>query len=65
MVLLGLCDARYQFTVVDIGGRGSDGGLFRLSALGVMLENNPILSSSGRLRCRTELSPKRRLWDPT
>lgn len=65
MVLLGLCDARYQFTVVDIGGRGGDGGLLRRSALGVMLENNPILRSSGRWRCRTELSPKRRLWDST
>lgn len=44
MVLLGLCDARYRFTVVDIGGRGrrSDGGLFRRSALGVMMENGTL-----------------------
>lgn len=36
-MLLGICDAQYMFTFVDIGayGRRSDGGIFRDSKMGL------------------------------
>lgn len=44
MVLLAVCDADCIFTYVNIGGYGSesDGGIFRTSALGVMLEKKQL-----------------------
>lgn len=40
--LLGISDARYCFTVVDVGaeGRQSDGGIFRNSEIGKRFESN-------------------------
>ena len=36
MILMAICDARYVFTLVDIGSYGSnnDSGIFRESAMG-------------------------------
>ncbi|XP_037042914.1 uncharacterized protein LOC119079227 isoform X2 [Bradysia coprophila] len=44
MILLGLCDYRYRFIVVDFGakGRASDGGVFAHSKLGRMLKANQL-----------------------
>ena len=41
IVLLAVCDAQYQFTMVDIGeaGRSSDGGIFANSCLGNAIIN--------------------------
>jgi hypothetical protein len=41
-MLLALVDARYKFTVVDVGssGRNSDGGIFTHSKLGKYLETH-------------------------
>lgn len=40
--LLGISDANYCFTIVDIGaeGRQSDGGVFRNSEIGIRFETN-------------------------
>jgi hypothetical protein len=42
IVLLGLCDAKYKFTIVDIGADGSesDGGVLQRSSLGLALHND-------------------------
>lgn len=42
IVLLAICNARYQFTMVDIGeaGRQSDGGVFANSNIGYSIVNN-------------------------
>lgn len=44
VVLLAVCDADYKFTYVNVGAYGSqsDGGVFRNSALGKMLEHKEI-----------------------
>ena len=45
IVLLAVCDAHYQFTLVDIGnnGRHSDGGVFSNSAFGQSIESSELL----------------------
>lgn len=42
IVLLAVCDAKYSFTLVDIGdsGRSSDGGVFSSSNLGYAIEHD-------------------------
>lgn len=44
IVLLGICDAEYQFTYFNVGGFGSesDGGIFRNSSIGQQLENSEL-----------------------
>lgn len=44
IVLLAICDAKYNFTAVDIGapGRCSDGGVFRQCNLGKQIISNEI-----------------------
>ena len=41
IVLMGVCDAKYKFTLVDIGdsGRQSDGSVYANSHLGYAIEN--------------------------
>ena len=48
IVLLAICDANYNFTLLDIGQYGSinDAGLLANSLLGQMLENNSLKLSS-------------------
>ena len=57
IVLLAVCNARYEFTLVDIGdaGRQSDGGVYKNSNLGHAIDNNTInrppaspINSSGK-----------------
>ena len=42
IVLMGVCDARYKFTLVDVGdsGRQSDGSVYANSNLGYAIENH-------------------------
>ena len=42
IVLMGVCDAHYKFTLVDVGdsGRQSDGSVYNNSYLGYAIENN-------------------------
>ena len=44
IVLLAVCNARYEFTLVDIGdaARRSDGGVYKNSNLGHAIDNNTI-----------------------
>jgi len=44
IILLAVCNARYEFTMVDIGdaGRQSDGGVYKHSELGFAIDNNTI-----------------------
>ena len=41
IVLLAICNAKYEFSLVDIGsaGRQSDGRIFNNSLLGISIEN--------------------------
>ena len=59
VVLLALVDARYKFTVVDIGsyGRKSDGGIFAHSKLGKYLETYLGIPEDTRLRGTSCLAP--------
>ncbi|KAJ8958209.1 hypothetical protein NQ314_006439 [Rhamnusium bicolor] len=45
IVLMTICDADYCFTLIDIGasGRQSDGGIFKSSIMGEMLEEKILL----------------------
>ena len=59
IVLLAVCNARYEFTIVDIGdaGRQSDGGVYKNSDLGFAIDNitinrpppAPISANCGKL----------------
>ena len=44
IVLLAVCNGRYEFTMLDIGnaGRQSDGGVYKNSQLGYAIDNNTI-----------------------
>ena len=44
IVLMAICNARYQFTIVDIGdsGRQSDGSIYANSNLGYAIENKQL-----------------------
>ena len=44
IVLLAVCNAKYEFTMVDIGdsGRQSDGSIYNNSHLGFAIENNTL-----------------------
>lgn len=44
LVLLGVVDANYKFTIVDVGGYGkqSDGGTFRASAMFSLMQNKQL-----------------------
>ncbi|XP_004207024.1 uncharacterized protein LOC101240467 [Hydra vulgaris] len=44
IVLLAVCNAKYEFTMVDIGdsGRQSDGSVFNNCSLGYAIENNKL-----------------------
>ena len=44
IILLAVCNARYEFTLVDIGdaGKQSDGGVYKSSNLGYAIDNNTI-----------------------
>lgn len=44
IVLMAVCNARYEFTMVDIGdaGRQSDGGVYKNSQLGYAIDHNTI-----------------------
>jgi len=41
-VLLAVCNAKYEFTLVDIGqaGRNSDSGIYNSSSLGKAIDQN-------------------------
>jgi hypothetical protein len=59
VVLLALVDARYKFTVVDIGsyGRNSDGEIFAHSKLGKYLETHLGIPEDKQLPGTTCLAP--------
>ena len=42
IVLMAICNAKYEFTLIDIGdtGRNSDGGVFKNSKIGIAFESN-------------------------
>ncbi|XP_065645435.1 uncharacterized protein LOC136075918 [Hydra vulgaris] len=42
IVLMAICNANYEFTLIDIGdtGRNSDGGVFQNSKIGIAFESN-------------------------
>jgi len=44
IVLMAVCNAKYEFTLVDIGdaGRQSDGGVYNNSTLGNVIDNNKL-----------------------
>ena len=44
IVLMAICNANYEFTLVDIGdaGRNSDGGIFSYSKIGEAVKNNSL-----------------------
>ena len=44
IVLMAVCDAKYEFTLVDIGdaGRQSDGGVYKNSHLGYAIDTNTV-----------------------
>ena len=50
IVLLGACDARYCFTLIDLGqyGRNSDSGVLANSAMGKLFEDNSLNLPEGK-----------------
>ena len=52
IVLLAVCDAKYQFTLVDIGepGRKSDSGIYATSELGRAIESNTLNYPKGEVK---------------
>ena len=44
IVLLAICNAKYEFTMIDIGGAGrqSDGGVYNNSRMGDAIELNKL-----------------------
>ena len=54
IVLMAVCNANYQFTLIDIGdtGRNSDGGVFGNSDMGIAFESNKIPVST---RCHHDV----------
>ena len=66
--LMAICNARYQFTVVDIGdsGRQSDGSVYANSNLGYAIENKQVkLSGEIRLRNSQRILPHVFVGDDT
>ena len=59
VVLLSLVDARYKFTVVDIGayGRNGDGGIFAHSKFGKYLETHLGIPEDKQLPVTSCLAP--------
>lgn len=60
IVLMAMCDARYRFTVIDVGacGREGDAAIFASSELAVALENNTLqLPAPKRLPNSTKVLP--------
>jgi hypothetical protein len=60
VILLALVDARYKFTVVDIGlyGRNSDGGIFAHSEVWKYLETHLSILEDKQLPAVSCLSPR-------
>ena len=60
IVLMGVCDAKYQFTLVDIGdtGRQSDGSVYANSQLGYAIENDLLsIPKAAQLPCSQKVLP--------
>lgn len=61
IVLMAVCNANYEFTLLDIGdaGRQSDGGVYKNSKLGFAIDNNQInIPPPGQIRnAGTKLYP--------
>jgi hypothetical protein len=57
IVLLGVVDANYTFSVIDVGGYGkqSDGGTFRSSALFTLMESNQLQIPADDVLPNTEI----------
>ena len=60
MVLIAICDAKYCFTLVDIGsyGRDNDASIFNESKMGKAFKNNLLtLSKNRQLSIGTQVPP--------